>query len=131
MHVDGILDNPDPAHLIQRVFILDGNVKIIDNIPIAEARRHVSYTNATCLQVAAGALAAMIWAIRHPHEGLREADQLDFRECLDVARPYLGTLVGAYTDWTPLQGRGELFSEHLDSDHPWLLQNVRARQWPA
>lgn len=39
VHVDGILDNPDPAHLIQRVFILDGNVKIIDNIPIVEARR--------------------------------------------------------------------------------------------
>jgi len=100
-------------------------------LSIAEARRHVPYTNATCLQVAAGALAATIWAMRHPREGLREADQLDFRECLDVARPYLGTMVGAYTDWTPLQGRGELFSEHLDSDQPWLLQSVRARQWPA
>jgi len=100
-------------------------------LSIGEARRHVPHTNATCLQVAAGALAAMIWAIRHPREGLREADDLDFRECLDVARPYLGTLVGAYTDWTPLQGRGELFKERLDADRPWLLRNVRARQWPA
>ncbi len=73
------------------------------------------YTNATCLQVAAGALGATIWAIRHPREGLREADELDFREVLEIARPYLGSLVGAYTDWTPLQGRGELFSEQLDS----------------
>jgi homospermidine synthase len=100
-------------------------------LAIAEARRHVPYTNATCLQVAAGALAATIWAIRHPREGLREADDLDFRECLDVARPYLGSLVGAYTDWTPLQGRGELFKEQLDSDRPWMLCSVRARQWPA
>jgi homospermidine synthase len=100
-------------------------------LSIGEARRHVPHTNATCLQVAAGALAATIWAIRHPQEGLREADDLDFRECLDVARPYLGTLVGAYTDWTPLQGRGELFKERLDADRPWLLRNVRARQWPA
>lgn len=37
--VDGILDNPDPEHLIQRVFIDDGVVKIIDNIPIPEARK--------------------------------------------------------------------------------------------
>lgn len=37
--IDGILDNPDPKHLIQRVFINDGVVKIIDNIPIPEARR--------------------------------------------------------------------------------------------
>jgi len=100
-------------------------------LSIAEARRHVSYTNATCLQVAAGALSATIWAVRNPREGLREADQLDFREVLEIARPYLGSLVGAYTDWTPLQGRGELFNEKLVPDQPWLLQNVCARQWRA
>jgi type I site-specific restriction endonuclease len=37
--IDGIIDNPDPKHLIQRVFINDGVVKIIDNIPIPEARK--------------------------------------------------------------------------------------------
>jgi homospermidine synthase len=100
-------------------------------LSIAEARRHVPYTNATCLQVAAGALGATLWAVRHPQEGLREADQIDFREVLEIARPYLGTLVGAYTEWTPLQGRGELFNERLVADQPWLLQNVRARQWRA
>jgi type I site-specific restriction endonuclease len=36
--VDGILDNPDPANLIQRAIVVDGNVKIIDNIPVAKAR---------------------------------------------------------------------------------------------
>jgi type I restriction enzyme R subunit len=36
--IDGILDNPDPAHLIQRTIVADGKVKIIDNIPIAKAR---------------------------------------------------------------------------------------------
>jgi homospermidine synthase len=100
-------------------------------LSIAEARRHVPYTNATCLQVAAGALGATLWAVRHPQEGLREADQIDFREVLEIARPYLGTLVGAYTEWTPLQGRGELFNERLVADQPWLLQNVRARHWRA
>jgi homospermidine synthase len=98
-------------------------------LSISEARRHVPYTNATCLQVAAGALGATLWAIRHPREGLREADDLDFREVIEIARPYLGSLVGAYTDWTPLQGRGELFTEKLVPEQPWLLQNVRARQW--
>jgi homospermidine synthase len=100
-------------------------------LTIEEARRHVPYSNATSLQVAAGALAATVWAIRHPARGVLEADDLDFRECLDVARPYLGPLVGAYTDWTPLQGRGELFEEDLDADRPWQLKNVRARQWRA
>ncbi len=36
--VDGILDNPDPANLIQRVIVTDGTIQIVDNIPIAKAR---------------------------------------------------------------------------------------------
>jgi homospermidine synthase len=100
-------------------------------LTIEQARRHVAHANATSLQVAAGALAATIWAMRHPRHGVLEADDLDFEECLAVAKPYLGQLVGEYTDWTPLQGRGELFAEDLDPDHPWQLQNVRSRQWRA
>jgi homospermidine synthase len=100
-------------------------------LTIEEARRHVPHANATTLQVAAGALAAAVWAVRHPGRGILEADDLDFDECLAVARPYLGPLVGAYTDWTPLQGRGDFFDEDLETDRPWLLKNVRARQWPA
>ena len=34
----GIIDNPDPANLIQRVLIHGDKIKVIDNIPIAEAR---------------------------------------------------------------------------------------------
>ena len=34
-----LIDNPDPAHLIQRVDIHDNSLSIIDNIPIEEARR--------------------------------------------------------------------------------------------
>ncbi len=100
-------------------------------LTIEEARRHVPHANATSLQVAAGALAAACYAVRHPRLGLREADELDPGECLAVAAPYLGRLTGAFTDWTPLQGRGELFDEELDPDQPWQLRNVRARQWRA
>ena len=74
---------------------------------------------------------ALVWAIRHPARGVLEADDLDFDECLAVAGPYLGPLVGAYTEWTPLQGRGGLFEEDLDPDRRWQLRNVRARQWRA
>jgi homospermidine synthase len=100
-------------------------------LSIEEARRHVPFANATTVQVVAGALSAVVWAIRHPRSGLREPDQLDFEECLAVAGPYLGKLKGQFTDWTPLQGRGELFPEKLDVDNPWQLQNVRGRQWVA
>jgi homospermidine synthase len=42
---------------------------------------------------------------------------------LALCRPYLGTMVGAYTEWTPLQGRGWLFEEDLDRSDPWQLRN--------
>lgn len=100
-------------------------------LSIEEARRHLPFANATTLQVVAGALAAVVWAIRHPRSGLVEPDQLDYEECLAVAMPYLGKVTGQFTDWTPLQGRGELFPEKLDVDNPWQLQNIRGRQWVA
>lgn len=34
----GIIDNPDPAHLIQRVYLHGGSIKVIDNIPIEKAK---------------------------------------------------------------------------------------------
>ncbi len=100
-------------------------------LSIHEARRHIPFANATTVQVVAGALAAAVWAIRHPRCGLVEPDHMNHDECLAIAEPYLGKLTGEFTDWTPLQGRGELFPEKLDVDSPWQLQNIRSRQWPA
>jgi homospermidine synthase len=100
-------------------------------LSIGEARRHLEFANATTVQVVAGAIAATVWAIRHPRRGLVEPDQMDHEECLSIAEPYLGKLTGEFTDWTPLQGRGELFPETLNVDSPWQLQNIRGRQWIA
>ncbi len=38
IHIDGILDNPDPTHMIQRATLTGNGIKIIDNIPIEKAR---------------------------------------------------------------------------------------------
>ncbi len=34
----GIIDNPDPAHLIQRIYLHGDKIRVIDNIPIEQAR---------------------------------------------------------------------------------------------
>ena len=39
IRVDGILDNPDPANLIQRIYFQEGAIKTIDNIPVEQARQ--------------------------------------------------------------------------------------------
>jgi homospermidine synthase len=94
-------------------------------LSIDEARRLVPGNNATSLQVTAAVLGGMVWAMRHPRAGVVEADELNHAEVLEVARPYLGEMAGAYSHWTPLQDRGRLFPEDVDADDPWQFRNFR------
>ena len=83
------------------------------------------YNNATSLQVCIAVLAGMVWCIEHPQAGIVEPEEIDFRRILEICLPYLGPVVGAYTDWTPLAGRGLLFAEQLDPQDPWQFLNIR------
>jgi len=94
-------------------------------LSIQEARRLAPFNNATSLQVAAGVLGAVVWAIENPHRGILDPDDLDFERVLEIANPYLGKVVGAYTDWTPLAGRNHPFPEDLDTSDPWQFKNFR------
>ncbi len=94
-------------------------------LTIEQARRLVPHNNATSLQVTAAVLAGMIWAIENPRAGVVEADDIDHVRMLDIMRPYLGDVVGEYSDWTPLQGRGALFPEAVDASDPWQFKNFR------
>ncbi len=94
-------------------------------LSIDEARHIVPHANATSLQVAAGILGGMAAAIARPAAGLCEPEELDFAQVLAAARPYLGRVVGVWSEWTPLTGRGRLFPEALDRTDPWRFSNVR------
>jgi homospermidine synthase len=94
-------------------------------LTIEEARKLVPYNNATSLQVTVAVLAGIIWAMEHPDSGLMEPDELDHKRILEICKPYLGTMTGAYTDWSPLSDRESLFPEDLDMSDPWQFKNVR------
>ncbi len=94
-------------------------------LSIEEARKLAPHNSATSLQVTSAALAGMIWAMENPERGIVEPDDMDFERPLEICKPYLGTLVGKYTDWTPLYQRGTLFAEDLDAADPWQFKNVR------
>lgn len=94
-------------------------------LSIDEARALAPHNNATSLQVTVAVLSGMVWAMENPQAGVVEPDELDFQRCLDVCMPYLGPVVGQYTDWTPLVGRETLFPEDLDQADPWQFKNVR------
>lgn len=93
-------------------------------LSIEQARALVPYNSATSLQVAAGVLGGMVCAIEQPMAGIVEADELDWRRVLEVAKPYLGPVVGAYTSWTPLDNRAALFPEDVDPTDPWQFKNI-------
>ncbi|HSN72157.1 MAG TPA: saccharopine dehydrogenase NADP-binding domain-containing protein, partial [Steroidobacteraceae bacterium] len=95
------------------------------DLTIDAARALVPVGNATTLQVAAGVLAGLVWAIEHPDRGVVEPDELGHERCLEVARPYLGLLRGTATDWTPVRDRQALFPEQIDTRDPWQFVNVR------
>jgi homospermidine synthase len=94
-------------------------------LSIEEARRLAPYNNATSLQVTVAVLSGIVWAMENPNCGIVEPDEMNFRRNLEICRPYLGPVVGHYTEWTPLSERERLFAEDLDKSDPWQFKNVR------
>ena len=88
--------------------------------------------NATGLQVTSAIIAGIVWALENPRKGITEADELDYKRCLEIQRPYLGTVSAVYTDWTPLCGVLKSATNHCyfpppartNVQDPWQFANV-------
>ena len=107
---------------------LDGNRYCYwygSQLDIDTARRLAPHNNATSLQVVAPVLAGILYAIENPNQGIMEADELPYEEIMAITDPYMGKMVGVWTDWTPLQNRGMLFPEDVDASDPWQFKNFR------
>jgi homospermidine synthase len=94
-------------------------------LSIEQARALCPHNSATSLQVAAPVMAGVVWAMRNPQRDIVEPDDLPHEEILRLCRPYLGDVVGVYSDWTPLSGRGWPFDEDIDREDPWQFKNFR------
>lgn len=94
-------------------------------LSVAEARALVPHNNATSLQVTVAVLAGVIWAIENPDRAVVEPEEIDHERALEICSPYLGEVVGEYSDWTPLWDRQRLFPEEVDADDPWQFKNFR------
>lgn len=96
-------------------------------LTLEQARKLAPNQNATGLQVSSAVLAGMVWALENPEVGIVEADEMDYRRCLEIQKPYLGPVEGHYTDWTPLEGRPGFFPDDIDKDDPWQFRNILVR----
>jgi homospermidine synthase len=124
--MDDIVDGMDELGVL-----LCGHAKGVywygSQLNIHRARKLVEHNSATSLQVTSTVLAGVVWAMENPRAGILEADEIpDFERILDITNPYCAPVVGAYSDWTPLQDRDQLFKEaHLDRDDPFQFKNFR------
>lgn len=111
-------------------------------LDIEETRKILGGQNATTLQVACSAVSAMISAMKKPNRGLLLPDDLDHKEILEIAMPYLGPFVSKPVEWTPYgtiypihdkqkkhvfpsnyEGKPEEFVLNPKDKHAWQFQD--------
>jgi homospermidine synthase len=96
------------------------------DLNIDDARKLVSGQNSTVIQVGAGMVAAILWMIENPNEGVCVPDDLPYDYVLNVAKPYLGNFISSPYDWTPLKTRKDLFAKtngSVESSDPWQFSS--------
>jgi len=90
-----------------------------------QAKRLAPFNSATVLQVTAGVMAGVVWAIENPAMGVVDPEEMPFDAIIARCRPYLGEVVGVYSDWTPLKDRANFFPQDIDAADPWQFKNFR------
>jgi len=97
------------------------------DLTIEESRRLVPHQNATTMQVAISVVAATMWMIENPQEGVKVPDELPHTYVLGVSMPYLGKFISTRSDWTPLRDYNNAFSgfnkPDFDKKDPWQFKN--------
>ena len=97
------------------------------DLSIEESRRLVPHQNATTMQVAISVVAATMWMIENPDQGVKLPDDLPHDYVLGVAKPYLGKFVSVQSDWTPLKHYSNAFHGYnrpaVDPADPWQFKN--------
>ena len=97
------------------------------DLSIEESRRLVPHQNATTMQVAISVVAATMWMIENPSEGVKIPDELPHEYILGISKPYLGNFISTRSDWTPLRDYENAFSgfnkPDFDKKDPWQFKN--------
>ncbi len=110
--------------------LLMGNKKGVywfgSQLSIHQARELCPLNSATSLQVAIGVFAGMVWILENPKSGILEAEDVDFDKIIEISKPYLGNLIGVYSDWNPLKNHLSLFEKEPSND-VWQFENFRVK----
>lgn len=102
------------------------------SLSIEESRRLVPHQNATTMQVAISVVAAAMWMIENPDQGLKVPDDLPHDYILAIAEPWLGQNLSRPSDWNPLANRFDPFANyngsHVHASDPWQFRNFLVQE---
>ena len=97
------------------------------DLSIEQSRKLVPHQNATTMQVAISVVAATLWMIENPDQGVKVPDELPHEFVLKIAKPYLGKFISRSSDWTPLKHYKNAFkgfnNPGIDTTDPWQFKN--------
>jgi len=97
------------------------------DLTIEQSRRLVPHQNATTMQVAISVVAASMWMLQNPNQGVRVPDDLPHEYILQISKPYLGRFISVASDWTPLKRYKNFFAGYnaprIDMSDPWQFKN--------
>ena len=77
--------------------------------------------------VAISVVAACMWMLEHPRQGVCVPDDLPHDYILEISKPYLGAFLSLPSDWNPLKHYSNVFDSfnrpQLDRSDPWQFKN--------
>jgi homospermidine synthase len=100
-------------------------------LDINSARKLVKHQSATTVQVAIGAIAAILWMIDNPNKGVCVPEDLPYEYVLKIAKPYLGKFVSTESSWTPVNDFYQYFKENPSSQmskNMWSFENFICKE---
>lgn len=90
-------------------------------LDIEQTRSLLHGHSATTLQVAIGVLAGLVYALKHPEQGLCFPEEIDTDEILSIAIPYLGHWISKPIDWNNKSNSSDDFQQ----DERWIFNAFR------
>ncbi|MCM8769458.1 MAG: homospermidine synthase, partial [Candidatus Omnitrophica bacterium] len=100
-------------------------------LSIKQSKKLVPQGNCTTLQVASGAVSALVWAIEHTQTGICFPEDLPHQAILTLAKAYLGNFISKPVQWSPLSNYQSFFPNNEesqpDAEDIWQFKNFLFR----
>jgi len=90
-------------------------------LDIEEARMLIPEQSATSIQVGISVLAATMYILDHPNEGVIHPEDMNHLDVMELIEAYLGPIKSIPVKWSPLDSSASY--KKLDHKNPFRFEN--------